>query len=260
MINLLTTVYLPSSYKRIKFSRRYPRTVWSHIHLSGPYAPGAETVALDVRVLDDEGNELATIERYTMKKVSAARPAAAPTRRVADKLASRPKDILPDEGASALDRILGAPFLPQVIVSTSDFYKLIEEEKPAAKAVESTEEAGAAKPAAGYSRPSLSTPYEEPANEIEKAIAAIWQGILGIDRIGANDDFTELGGNSLLVVQTVANMADTFQIDLPMEAFYQNPTVGALADVVVEQLVSMASTDTLEGLVSSLEGSYVGPS
>ncbi len=259
-IDLLSSVYLPSGYKRIQFSRRYPRTVWSHIRLSGPYAPGAETVAFDVRILDDEGNELATIERYTMKKVSAARPAATTTKRVADKLAARPKDILPDEGASALDRILSAPFLPQVIVSTSDFYKLIEEEKPAAKAVESTEEAGAAKPAAGYSRPSLSTPYEEPANEVEKAIAAIWQGILGIDRIGANDDFTELGGNSLLVVQTVANTADTFQIDLPMEAFYQNPTVRSLADVVVERLVSMASTDTLEGLVSSLEGTYVGPS
>ena len=68
-----------------------------------------------------------------------------------------------------------------------------------------------------------------------------------------NDDFTELGGNSLLAVQTVANTADAFQVDLPIEVFYRNPTVRGLADVVVELLVAMADEDTLDELIASVE-------
>lgn len=254
-IDLLTTVrYLPAGYKRIQFSRRYPRTVWSHIRLSGPHEPGAETLSFDVTILDPDGNELVTVQRYSLKKVTATKPAVATNRRAPLRPTSRPKDILPGEGAAALDRILGAPFMPQVVVSTSDLYKLIEEGKPSAKAAQpSAPEQIEANPAAGYSRPSLSTPYEEPANEVEKAITVIWQGILGIDRIGVNDDFSELGGNSLLAVQTMANTADAFQVDLPIEMFYRKPTVRGLAEAVVQLLMSMASQETLEGMLSGLE-------
>ncbi len=258
--------YLPYSYKRITLNAPYTSSLWSHIRLNGNFQPGGETVSFDVTILDPDGKELVTVERYSLKKVTAlpsaqrqspeqpngngSRPAAAQTR----KKLSQSKDILPEEGLDAFARILNAPFIPQVVIGTSDLYALIEEAKPGAKKGdkdETAEETVQKTPA--YSRPSLATAYQEPENEIEKALVEIWRGILGIDQIGVNDDFTALGGNSLLAVQTVANTCDAFQVELPIESFYQRPTVRGVAETVVELLVSMASEGTLEDLISALE-------
>jgi hypothetical protein len=56
-----------------------------------------------------------------------------------------------------------------------------------------------------------------------------------------------------LAIQAVANTADAFQVDLPIELFYKKPTIRGCAESVVELLVAMASQETLEELVSNLE-------
>jgi NAD(P)-dependent dehydrogenase (short-subunit alcohol dehydrogenase family)/acyl carrier protein len=258
--------YLPYAYKRIELKSPYTRNLWSHIRLNGDYQPGGEIVSFDVTIMDAEGKELVTVERYNLRKVNVEaaeqqqsqhqsngnghKPAAEQAR----KSLARPKDILPEEGLDALSRILGAPYVPQIIIGTSDLGALIEEAKPTVKKATKDEPAedGSQKTPA-YSRPSLSTPYEEPANEVERAIVDIWRGILGIDQIGVNDDFTALGGNSLLAVQTVANIADAFQVDLPIESFFKRTTARGVAETVLELLVSMAGEETLEDLISALE-------
>jgi acyl carrier protein len=241
--------------------------VWSHIRLHGTFEPGAETLSFDVTILDDEGRELASIEQYSLKKVTAtasktsakdraaAPGAAAPTTVRAHE---DPRNILPAEGLSALARILHAPFTPQVVVCTTDLHRMIEDEQPASKSAAKEEADTVVRKETAYARPALSTPYEAPDNEVEKAIAGIWQGILGIDQIGVNDDFSELGGNSLLAVQTVANIADAFGVDLPVDAFTRRPTVRGQAETVLELLVSMASEETLEDLVSNIESAGEG--
>jgi acyl transferase domain-containing protein len=245
--------YLPFDYGRIQLKTRYPAAVWSHSRRL-PAEPGSDTVSFEVRILDADGWELATVERYTLKKFTTApasgRDAPAPSAPPKRLATGDSKDVLPEEGLDALQRILSAPFAPQVLVSTSSLYALIDDEGPDTGDGDDDSE-DAALPV--YERPTLSIPYEEPANEVERAIADIWQGILGIAQIGANDDFTELGGNSLLAVQAVATTADTYQLDLTVEAFLRNPTVRGVAGTVVELLVSLASEDTLEGLLAGLE-------
>ncbi|MDQ3070199.1 MAG: KR domain-containing protein, partial [Acidobacteriota bacterium] len=251
------SMYLPSGYSRMALRHRLPARVWSHIRPNGDIAPGADVIGFDITILDDDGRELASIERFTLAKVTAR--AAAPGSPGARVKATMPataagsKDLQPAEGWDAFTRILAGPSLPQVIVSTSDLYALIEDEEPVTASAKAAGGDTASAKAGGYSRPSLSTPYEEPANEIEKAIAEVWAGILGIEQIGVHDDFTELGGNSLLAVQAVANTADAFQVDLPVDAFYRKPTIRGLGETVVELLVGMAGEETLEDLITSLE-------
>ncbi|MEU8380800.1 amino acid adenylation domain-containing protein [Streptosporangium sp. NPDC048865] len=48
--------------------------------------------------------------------------------------------------------------------------------------------------------------YVEPENDAERAIAAVWQQVLSVERVGAGDDFFDLGGNSLLAIQVVAKL------------------------------------------------------
>ena len=252
---LTDQLYLPMAYKRVSLYRPLPAKVWSHIRLHDAYRPGDATLTLDVTLYDGDGQLLARLERYTLKNASSAAPAGAP-RPAAPEAAAVPaadsKDILPKEGRDALERILAARHLPQVIVCSSNLEALIEEGKPVAGGGAKAEAERQDAPAT-HARPPLSTPYVAASNDIEKAVCEIWSGVLGIGPIGVNDNFNELGGNSLLAVQTVAHTAQSFQIDLPIAVFYQDPTVRGLADAIVAALLSLTDEGTLEGLLAGLE-------
>jgi len=78
-------------------------------------------------------------------------------------------------------------------------------------------------------RPSLQTNYEAPRDETEQQIARILQDALGINEVGIHDSFAELGGHSLLAVRIVAELRKAFQIDLPVRALFDAPTVAELS-------------------------------
>lgn len=86
-----------------------------------------------------------------------------------------------------------------------------------------------------HNRPNLSSQYIAPRNEIEQAVAAIWQELLGIE-IGINDNFFELGGHSLLAIQVIARLRTTFQVELPIRSLlFEAPTVAKIAEVIAGQ-------------------------
>ena len=62
-----------------------------------------------------------------------------------------------------------------------------------------------------HGRPELDTAYRAPRNEIESAVAEIWQQLLGIERIGIDDNFFDLGGASLQALQAAEDSLATFQ-------------------------------------------------
>jgi amino acid adenylation domain-containing protein len=71
--------------------------------------------------------------------------------------------------------------------------------------------------------------YVTPANEVEAAIAAIWQEVLRVPRVGRNDNFFDLGGHSLLIVQVQNRLQKEFGRLVPIVEFFQYTTVAALA-------------------------------
>ena len=87
------------------------------------------------------------------------------------------------------------------------------------------EEAGLAR----YARPELATSFAVPIDQIERTIAEVWQQMLGIDAIGRDDNFFDLGGHSLLVVQVHARLTAALARDLPVTDLFQCPTIAALA-------------------------------
>ncbi len=74
--------------------------------------------------------------------------------------------------------------------------------------------------------------YEAPRTPLEEVIAGIWLEMLGVERIGIHDNFFALGGHSLLATRVMARVRDGFQVDLPLRALFEAPTVVALADRV----------------------------
>jgi non-ribosomal peptide synthetase component F/acyl carrier protein len=76
----------------------------------------------------------------------------------------------------------------------------------------------------------LPTSHVAPRNEIEEAIAGIWQGLLGVGSIGVQDNFFELGGYSLTAIQVILRLNETFQVVLPITSIFESPTIAGLAE------------------------------
>jgi len=68
-----------------------------------------------------------------------------------------------------------------------------------------------------------------PRTSVEEMIALLWSQVLGIQPVGVEDDFFALGGHSLLAADLVALTREAFQVDLPLRALFEHPTVAGLA-------------------------------
>lgn len=79
-------------------------------------------------------------------------------------------------------------------------------------------------------RPDLTTPYIAPRNELEQTLAQSWAAVFNLDRIGIYDNFFELGGHSLMAVMAVSQIAERFQVDLPLRELFETPTIAALSE------------------------------
>ncbi|RMN29860.1 Non-ribosomal peptide synthetase, terminal component, partial [Pseudomonas coronafaciens pv. zizaniae] len=81
--------------------------------------------------------------------------------------------------------------------------------------------------------------YEAPAGKVERALADIWQELLGIDRAGRHDHFFELGGHSLLAMRLISLVRQRLNVELRLAELFAHPQLEALA-CVVEQAQSNA--------------------
>ncbi len=78
--------------------------------------------------------------------------------------------------------------------------------------------------------------FISPRNPTEEQIVAIIAELLALERVGVNDNFFLLGGNSLLATQVIARVRESFDIEVTLLNVFDNPTVAGIA-AVVEQLV-----------------------
>ncbi|MCW3089278.1 MAG: linear pentadecapeptide gramicidin synthetase LgrD, partial [Ferruginibacter sp.] len=75
----------------------------------------------------------------------------------------------------------------------------------------------------------LQNEYVAPRNEVEQALADIWQELLKIERVGIHDNFFELGGHSLLAIRVVHLFNGTMNFDLSVKNVFIHPTIAGLA-------------------------------
>ncbi|HEU0053517.1 MAG TPA: amino acid adenylation domain-containing protein, partial [Longimicrobium sp.] len=76
------------------------------------------------------------------------------------------------------------------------------------------------------------TPYVAPETETEMAVAEAWREVLGIDRVGRDDDFFDLGGHSLLGTRVLSRLRQRLGVPLAVRALFDHPTVAKLAAAV----------------------------
>ncbi|MEH2186416.1 MAG: amino acid adenylation domain-containing protein [Nostoc sp.] len=78
-------------------------------------------------------------------------------------------------------------------------------------------------------RPELETAYVLPRNEMEHVIADIWQKILKVEKVGIQDNFFDLGGHSLNVLQVYSKLRELYKADLVITDLFKYPTISSIA-------------------------------
>ncbi len=71
--------------------------------------------------------------------------------------------------------------------------------------------------------------YKAPETETEKTLAAIWQEVLGIEKVGTQDNFFELGGHSLLATRVVAKVRTSIDVELELRLMFELDSLEELA-------------------------------
>jgi len=78
-------------------------------------------------------------------------------------------------------------------------------------------------------RPELSTNYVSPNNETQRILIELMQEFFGLDTVGVKDDFFELGGDSLRAMVLIQRIKKSFNVELSLRIFFQNPTTENMA-------------------------------
>ena len=97
-------------------------------------------------------------------------------------------------------------------------------------------------------------PYVTARNDFEARLAAIWGQVLRVDPIGIQDNFLDLGGNSLLAIRISAHVQEVFRVELPLRTLFDLPTIAELA-VFISEAQNVGVTDAdLKKLLDEVEG------
>lgn len=222
--------YLPFSYGSVLVRGPLPRTVWSHLRHRDDDVGGIATA--DVTLYDDAGREVLSVRDFTMRQVDRAAVTANVTRRIRA-LAPSPGDengrMSPELGVAAFRRLVGSLPMSQLVVS--------------ARAIEEVVAGGRAADRDPLVLDTVGHIAGSMAAEFEPVIAVteILADLLGESGIGPNDDFFDMGGNSLIAAQLITVVRKRFGVRLPMRRFFADPTVTGIA-AVIDELSAVGDT------------------
>jgi acyl-coenzyme A synthetase/AMP-(fatty) acid ligase len=136
-------------------------------------------------------------------------------------------------------RLLPEPMVPSVFV--------VVDALPLSPAGKVDRRALAARP---IERPVATSSYKPPSDELERQVAEIWQEVLGLERVGVADNFFDLGGHSLALVQVQRKIRHRLSREVSVVDLFRTPTISALARSL--------STETDAGAAASAEAAQLG--
>lgn len=79
-------------------------------------------------------------------------------------------------------------------------------------------------------RPDLGSTYVEPRTEMERKLAIVWRQVLGVGKVGINDNFFDMGGHSLMLAKVYDRVQELVEKELSMVELFRYPTIAALAE------------------------------
>ncbi len=150
--------------------------------------------------------------------------------------------ILPSEGVEVFNRFMNTR-LSQVVVSPWDLKMMIDqaqrvqdeiqEIKPLPMEMQQETPKQPLQPLQPlHHRPELDTPYTAPGNEIQQKLAYIWQRFFGLEQVGIDDDFFDLGGDSLKAMTVAFDIQREFSVNVTLVEFFKRCTIRRLDEYI----------------------------
>jgi amino acid adenylation domain-containing protein len=95
--------------------------------------------------------------------------------------------------------------------------------------------------------------YVAPRTQVEALLSEMWSQVLGVERVGLEDNFFDLGGHSLLATQMLSRIRNTFRVEVPLRRLFEKPTLGELARAVVEAEARPGQSEAIAGLLTQVK-------
>jgi amino acid adenylation domain-containing protein len=95
--------------------------------------------------------------------------------------------------------------------------------------------------------------YVAPRTPVEVTLAGIWTRLLGIDKVGINDNFFQIGGHSLLATQLISRVSESFNVGLPLRSLFDSPTLAGLALTITQAQVEQEDDEDMAQLLEEIK-------
>ncbi len=237
-------LYVPLSYGSIRIHGPLPSRIFSWASNRRPNDVKDETIAFDFVITDKNGHILLEIMDFSLKKLESAtipqiKPLPADLEEEPEFQTERSfsnselalknqleQGINPKEGMQFLEEILTKGSEPVVLITSLDLQAQIKQTEELNSQVGTNEEK--------FTRPELSSEFAEPSDEVERVLASFWESLLGIEKVGVDDSFFDLGGHSLIAVRLFAKIKETFHVSYPISVLFEAPTIRRCAAMLRE--------------------------
>ena len=205
---------LPFAYNKLTLYRPLPARVYSHTRLK--HDAGSDLVSFDLTLANEQGEVIAEIEEFTVKRLRSVQdlahlePLRAPGTGAASSEGKSLTGIATKEGLEAFHRVMKSADRDVVYVTP----------KTPVPALQIRDTVS----------PTDSAPVDN--DDVDQALAKLWHSVLGLDQIDAKTDFFDSGGNSLLAIRLFADIRKRFNVNFGLSTLFEARTVGALADLI----------------------------
>src|SRR5215213_2063424 len=95
--------------------------------------------------------------------------------------------------------------------------------------------------------------YVAPRTATEEVLTELWAEVLGIEKVGVNDDFFALGGHSLMATQLLSRVQKIFRVDLPLRRLFETPTVLGLVEALADAYGDLGPVEEISEMVKALQ-------
>jgi acyl carrier protein len=102
-------------------------------------------------------------------------------------------------------------------------------------------------------RPELEPAYVAPRSRVEEVLVGMVAELLQLQQVGVNDDFFELGGDSLRAVQLLTHIQGAFQVELSLRSLFGAPTVAGLARQLAQARGGEAVVEEIAATLQQVE-------
>jgi acyl transferase domain-containing protein/thioesterase domain-containing protein/acyl carrier protein len=242
-------LWVPVSYRSVKVYAPLPAQITSWVRNARDNTADGDIASFDITLAAPDGTVCVKITGFSIQQMAAmtgfgaqaptpetqeqddsARPLSPAEERLRHNLT---QGIRADEGADLFLRALISPH-SQIILSSLDLDALIAQ---AGRGDDDAEDGQK------FSRPQLDGEFVAPEGPIEERLAGFWQDLLGVDQIGAEDSFFDLGGHSLIAVRLFAQIRKAFAVDFPISILFEAPTIRKCAALIAVRGVTVEGKD-----------------